>query len=278
MNDNNMNDSTDSDNNNMNDNMNDSDNNNMNDNTDSDSNYTSPPPPPILKCGPRRAKFLLECVADLRLQLEQQCHSQLIVGYDTTVPQFFHTLLTDLKDYYRRRHRDEKKLYRRIRRSSSRRAFVPEDDNDDDDDDDDDHHHHCDGHDDLQFDITIVCQDEPVREERMQVFHVSKVLQYHNNSNNNRNNNNNKNSNSNTTTTHPDAPSETYDTALWDRVNREGHLAASYSKASSFSSSTKTPPPPLVTYPRPPLRGNCIVGLSCHFLYNCIDSCPVGER
>jgi deoxyribodipyrimidine photolyase len=109
-----------------------------------------------MKCGVRRANFLIESVIDLRQQLQKYCQSQLLVGYDTPA-NFFHTIITDIKKYYISRLNDRHVV------GSPRTTDTNNKNNGDD----------------VQFDIVIVCQDEPVREERMQVYDVSKVLRQH---------------------------------------------------------------------------------------------------
>ena len=185
----------------------------MND-TDNNSKAT------FLKCGVRRAKFILESVTDLRHQLQTKCRSDLIVGYQTTTPQFFHTLITDLKDYYRQLRYDEEEgsqMHRKHRRN------IPMSDDNNINNDDDDNHNPTDQEkleeEELKFHITVVCQDEPVREERMQVYHVSKVLEYHNSK------------------LHIDnSKIKTYDEKLWGRINRAGRLASSASSKSTSES------------------------------------------
>ena len=54
---------------------------------------------PTIKCGPRRAKFLLECVTDLRQQLQLQCQSQLLVACGHPA-----TILSHLVEYIRDRY------------------------------------------------------------------------------------------------------------------------------------------------------------------------------
>ena len=110
------------------------------------------------------------------------------------------------------------------------------DDNNINDDDDDNHNptdqEKLEEEEDLKFHITVVCQDEPVREERMQVYHVSKVLEYHNSK------------------LHIDnSKIKTYDEKLWGRINRAGRLASSASSKSTSESPslvlpTHNPVPP----------------------------------
>jgi deoxyribodipyrimidine photo-lyase len=92
-----------------------------------------------LKCGVRRAKFILESVSDLRQQLQSRLKSHLLVTLDEPT-HFFDLLLRELKEHEEQKSELETKL---------------------------------------QLDATIVCQDEVVREERLTAFRVTKVLRRH---------------------------------------------------------------------------------------------------
>lgn len=95
-----------------------------------------------LKCGPRRAKFIVESVTDLRHQLHSQLGTQLLVAHGEPA-QIFDQLLTQLNDQ---------------RANIDRQAeFVS-----------------------FRYqDINIVCQDEVAREEREAMEEVSVVLRRH---------------------------------------------------------------------------------------------------
>jgi deoxyribodipyrimidine photo-lyase len=98
-----------------------------------------------LKCGVRRAKFIIECVKDLREQLESRLKSKLLISFDQP-SRFFDRLLLDLKQH--------------INSPTSADGSVSEGDK-------------------FDLDVRIVCQDEVVRDEREAVIDVTQTLRKH---------------------------------------------------------------------------------------------------